>query len=71
MTMPKMNGDQLARHMLSRRPDLPILLCTGFSERIDPEKIDQSGIKALLMKPVSKSEMVGVVRRLLDDCGSV
>ncbi len=70
MTMPDMTGDQLSRELMSIRPDLPIIICTGFSERIDHEKAKAIGIKGFLLKPVVKSEMARMVRMALDEANS-
>jgi len=51
IAMPKMSGDKLANEMLTIRPDIPILLCTGFSETMTDEKMAAAGVKGLLMKP--------------------
>ncbi|MBT8338444.1 MAG: response regulator, partial [Desulfatitalea sp.] len=67
MTMPVMTGDQLAKAILSIRPNLPVIICTGFSERLTAETICQIGIKGYLMKPVSKSEMAHLLRQVLDE----
>jgi len=67
MTMPSMTGDQLAKELISIRPDIPIIICTGFSERINKEKAKAIGIKGYLMKPVLKSEMAQIVRKVLDE----
>ncbi|MDM8515202.1 ATP-binding protein, partial [Desulfobacterales bacterium HSG16] len=67
MTMPYMTGDQLARKLISIKPDLPIIICTGFSEELSLNRIDTIGIKGLLMKPVVKSEMAQIVRKVLDE----
>jgi PAS domain S-box-containing protein len=67
MTMPNMTGDQLAKEIISIKPDIPIIICTGFSERIDKEKAKNIGIKGFLMKPIVKSEMAQIVRNVLDD----
>jgi PAS domain S-box-containing protein len=67
MTMPNMTGNQLARELISIRPDIPIIICTGFSERISKEKAPDFGIKGFLMKPVVKSEMAKMVRKVLDE----
>ncbi len=67
MAMPKMTGENLAGELLSIRPDIPIIVCTGFSERINSERIKALGIKGLLMKPVIKSDMINMVRRVLDE----
>lgn len=67
MNMPNMAGDQLASEIKSIRSDIPIILCTGFSERMNDEKADILGIAGILMKPVTKSEMAKTVRKLLDE----
>ena len=51
MTMPQMTGDLLAQELLQIRSDIPIILCTGYSERLTEEKIKELGIKGYLMKP--------------------
>jgi signal transduction histidine kinase len=66
MTMPQMTGIQLAGELLSLRPDLPIILCTGFSEFVDAKKSKAVGIKEFLMKPFSKRTLATTIRRVLD-----
>ena len=61
MTMPDMNGEQLAEKLIAIKPDIPIVICTGFSERMNKEKAEALGIKGFLMKPVVKSEMGKIV----------
>ena len=70
MTMPNMTGDQLARKLKSIRPEIPVIICTGFSERINNENAHTLGIKGLLMKPVVRSEMAQMVRKVLDETRS-
>jgi len=67
MTMPKLTGDRLARDMLDIRPDIPIILCTGYSERMTEEKAQQLGIRGFAMKPIVMKEIAGLVRRILDE----
>jgi len=67
MTMPDMTGDQLAKKMLSIRPETPIVICTGFSERINEEQAEMLGVKGFLMKPVIKSDLAQIVRNVLDE----
>jgi len=67
MTMPHMTGDRLAQELISIRSDIPIIICTGFSERIDRGKSETIGIKGLLMKPVTKSDIAKMVRKVLDE----
>lgn len=66
-SMPCMTGDQLAKNILSIRPDIPIIICSGYSKRIDENSAGKIGIKGFLMKPVTLSDMAGMVRRVLDE----
>jgi PAS domain S-box-containing protein len=67
MTMPIMTGDQLAKELISIRQDIPIIICTGFNEKIDSEKAKASGAKGFIMKPIIKAELAKIVRKVLDD----
>ena len=71
ITMPNMTGDYLAKKLIAIRPDLPIIACTGFSERIDHEQLTTIGIRRVLMKPINRSEMIRAVRQVLDEVGYV
>jgi PAS domain S-box-containing protein len=71
MSMPHMTGDQLASEILSVRPDIPIIICTGFSERVNEDMAKSMGIKGFLMKPVIKSALAQEVRKVLDDAGKI
>lgn len=65
--MPNMTGVELASKMLIIRPDLPIIICTGFSEKVTSEKIKAIGIKAFLRKPIPKTDMAFTIRQVLDN----
>ncbi len=65
-TMPKMSGTELAREILSFRPDFPIILCSGFSETVTPEEAGAMGIRSFLMKPVLLGEIAVAIRMALD-----
>jgi CheY-like chemotaxis protein len=67
MTMPAMTGDVLAAKIISIRPDIPVIVCTGFSERIDKETIKKIGIKELAMKPLAMKDIAEMIRRVLDE----
>jgi len=67
MTMPNMTGDQLASELLEIRSDIPVIICTGFSERINRENAAAIGVKGFLMKPIVKSELARMVRQVLDE----
>jgi PAS domain S-box-containing protein len=66
MTMPKMTGDRLAKEILKVRPDMPIIICTGYHEKIKEKKFLEMGIKTLLLKPVSINNLAKSVRKVLD-----
>jgi len=65
-TMPHLTGLELAEEVLRLRPDMPIILYTGFSEQVTAEKAKALGLKALLMKPLLGSELAKTIRRVLD-----
>ncbi|MFO7753289.1 MAG: PAS domain S-box protein [Desulfobacteraceae bacterium] len=67
MSMPNMTGEKLARAMIAIRPDLPVIICTGFSERIDEQKAEAIGVKAFLMKPILNRDIAQTVRKVLDE----
>lgn len=69
MTMPQMTSVELAMVLRRIQPDLPMIVCTGFSELLDAEKARSIGFQAYLMKPVLQSELAETVRRVLDEAG--
>jgi len=66
MTMPQMTGDKLAQEINTIRKNVPVILCTGFSNQITADGAQEMGIKGFLMKPVVLADMARVVRNLLD-----
>ncbi len=64
-TMPGMTGIDLARRMLQLRPNLPIILCTGYSSLITEDKAKAAGIKGLTMKPIAKGDIAKLIRKVL------
>jgi CheY-like chemotaxis protein len=65
MAMPNMTGVDLSKELLQLRPDIPIILCTGFSERIDRKKASEMGIREMLMKPILLSVFGDTIQRVL------
>ncbi len=68
MTMPDMTGDLLAIEMKEIRKDIPVILCTGYSSKINEEKAYDIGIEAFVFKPFSKSDFSKTIRAVLDVC---
>ncbi|MBU4261328.1 MAG: cache domain-containing protein [Proteobacteria bacterium] len=64
-TMPGMTGIELARRMLLIRPDIPIILCTGYSSLVDEEVAKQKGIREFAFKPLDKEEIARLIRKVL------
>ncbi len=71
MTMPKLTGKDLAIKVKELRPDLPVILCTGFSDKIDKNKARELGIAAFIMKPVQRHEIAYTIRNVLDKNSSI
>jgi CheY-like chemotaxis protein len=66
MTMPGMTGADLAKEILKIRPDIPIILCTGFSEVITEGEAKRMGIREFLMKPLTLRDIAVAARKVLD-----
>ncbi|MFZ5571118.1 MAG: ATP-binding protein [Thermodesulfobacteriota bacterium] len=66
MLMPGMNGLQLTAELLAIRSDLPIILCTGFSEKVDASTAARFGVTQYLDKPITQRELAMAIRKALD-----
>ena len=64
-TMPEMTGEGLTRELRQLRPDLPVILCTGFSHLIDAARAQVLGLDAFLMKPITLGDLAVVIRQVL------
>ncbi len=67
MTMPKITGDKLAQTLLEIRPDIPIVLFTGYSQMISEKTARKIGIRAFAMKPLVRKDLATTIRRVLDE----
>jgi len=65
-TMPGQTGFEVARTLLALRPELPIILCSGYSSALSPERVTAAGIREFMMKPVSLHDLAPVIRSILD-----
>ena len=66
LTMPNLTGDQLAREIKAVRPEIPVIICTGFSDRMDEAKCRNMGIDGFIMKPIGRRELARSIRAVLD-----
>ena len=66
-TMPHLTGDRFAKEVIDLRPDILVILCSGYSSIVDAEKAKGIGIKDFIMKPVDQNELAFTVRRVLDE----
>ena len=66
MTMPGMTGDQLTGELHRIRPDVPVILCTGFSEQVNEIRAEQAGARALLMKPITLEDLSKILHTILN-----
>ncbi|WP_332468396.1 response regulator [Desulfogranum marinum] len=65
-TMPHLTGEELAIEMLKIRPEIPIILCTGYSSMLSEKKAQGIGIRKFIMKPVTREKIAIAVREVLD-----
>jgi PAS domain S-box-containing protein len=70
MTMPGMTGKDLSTKILKLRPDIPIILCTGFNELITEEKASAIGIREFAMKPLNQRTIAALIRKALETGGA-
>ncbi len=66
MTMPDLTGKELSEEILKIRPDIPIILCTGYNAAISKESAAEIGVREFCEKPLDKTQLAKVVRRALD-----
>jgi CheY-like chemotaxis protein len=66
MTMPNMTGDRLAKELIQIRADIPIVLCTGYSEGIAKESAERMGIREFVMKPLAMKALADAIRNAID-----
>ncbi|MGC9194666.1 MAG: PAS domain S-box protein [Syntrophobacteraceae bacterium] len=65
MTMPNLTGKDLAEEILKIRADIPVLLCTGFSDILNDKLASEAGIREVLMKPFAMGDLVKAIGRAL------
>lgn len=66
-TMPGMTGINLSREILAIRPDMPVILCSGYSSIISEDKANAIGIRKYIMKPVTQKTIARLIREILDN----
>jgi signal transduction histidine kinase/ActR/RegA family two-component response regulator len=66
-TMPGITGLELSRQILHLRPDIPVILCTGYSSIISEEKARSTGIRGFAMKPLTRKEIAALIRQVFDE----
>ena len=67
MIMPKMTGEELAEECVRIRPDIPIILCTGYDEEVYRERAREFGIKEVIMKPVNGRALANAIRKAFQE----
>lgn len=69
MTMPAMTGDQLIKEILKMNPGIPIILCSGFSSKVDADQAIKPGARQYIEKPLNRKQLARAVREVLDSPG--
>jgi two-component system cell cycle sensor histidine kinase/response regulator CckA len=70
MTMPAPTGMELAKELMAIRPDIPIILCTGFRDLVDGKQCKAIGVRELLLKPYLRTDLARTIRKVLDQSSS-
>lgn len=65
-TMPNMAGTELAKKLIRIRPDIPVILCTGYSEVISEDQVRVLGIQEFMMKPITINDLAKTIRKVMD-----
>ena len=66
MTMPRMTGDRLAAEILKIRPHMPVIICTGYSERMSAKKAAALGVRKYIEKPIGLRNLASLLREVLE-----
>ena len=66
MTMPRMTGDRLAAEVLKIRPHMPVIICTGYSERMSAKKAAALGVSKYIEKPIDLRNLASAIREVLE-----
>ncbi len=66
-TMPQMTGLELGRHIRDKRPEMPIIICSGYSSMLSEKEAGELGVTAVFTKPVERAKLVRCIRNVLDD----
>jgi PAS domain S-box-containing protein len=67
MTMPNMTGEKLTEELLKIRSDIPVILCTGYSQQLTEERAKKMGVREYILKPISINELAKSIRSALGD----
>jgi PAS domain S-box-containing protein len=67
LTMPQITGVELAKKLMELQADIPVILCTGYSDVINEDEAKAMGIKELLLKPSTMNELNAVIHRALEN----
>jgi len=65
-TMPGITGADLTKQILALRPDIPVIMCTGFSDEMTPDRAKEMGLKGFLLKPVLKKDLAATINKAMD-----
>ncbi len=67
MIMPEISGDKLTIKLKAIRPDIPVIICTGFSRNLTAKKTKSMGINAVITKPIVINDLANIIRDVLDE----
>jgi CheY-like chemotaxis protein len=65
IVMPNMTGETLAENLMDIRADIPVIFCTGYSEKFTRQQASEMGVRSFLMKPLLMQDLANTVRQAL------
>jgi DNA-binding NtrC family response regulator len=66
MTMPRMTGDKLTAEVLKIRPHMPVIVCSGYSERMSVKRAEALGVRKYIEKPIDLRNLASAIREVLE-----
>jgi CheY-like chemotaxis protein len=65
-SMPRLSGTDLSMAIREIRPDIPVILTSGFHEKINEKSMEEMGLTAMMMKPIGLNDLARLMRKILE-----
>ena len=71
VAMPQLTGEKLSKQLLNINPNIPIIICTGYSHKVDNDIVNDIGVRAFIYKPITKSRISSILRKIFDSSKNI